>query len=141
MSEEKIGVSATEMLMHMDKPASPFARMFKRKKDVHKIDVEDMIAMILYDNLQSRYPKTLPAKTELSDIYGVMSDWCKTHKLVAVASSSDNESDSVVYTVNEKQILKICTKVEFNRPNPSFNIKFNVEALDDNPVIWRESYV
>lgn len=141
MSEKKIGVSATEMLMHVDKPASPLARLLKCKKDVHKIDVGDMIEMVLYDNLQSRYPETLPAKTELSDIYDVMTDWCKTHELVAIASSSNNLSDSVVYSVDGEEILEICTKVEFNRPDPSFSIKFDVKALDDKPVIWRESYV
>lgn len=140
MSEKKIGVDATEMLMHVDKPASPLARLLKCKKDVHKIDVGDMIEMVLYDNLQNRYPETLPAKTELSDIYDVMTDWCKTHELVAVATSSNDLSDSVVYSVDNKELLRICTRVEFNRPDPSFSISFNVEALDGNPVIWRNCY-
>ena len=141
MNEKKIGVSATEMLMHVDKPASPLARLLKCKKDVHKIDVGDMIEMVLYDNLQNRYPETLPAKTELSDIYDVMTDWCKTHELVATATSSNNLSDSVVYSVDNKDILRICTRVEFNKPDTSFSIKFTVESLDGIPVIWRESYV
>lgn len=134
MSEKKIGVSATEMLMNVDKP------VIKCKKNTAKIDVGDMIKMVLYDNLQSRYPESLPARTELPDICDVMTDWCETHELAAVATSSNDLSDSVVYSVDNKDILRICTKVEFNKPDPSFNIKFNVEALDGNPVIWRNCY-
>ena len=92
---------------------------------------ESMVAKILFDNLQQRYPDEL-----INEDTATIVEFAKNHNLEQI--SDHVYPDELIYSVDGKKILSIEDCSSFGGIGGKCFIQYNVKSLDGKQVVYRE---
>lgn len=92
---------------------------------------ESMVARILFENLQQRYPDELKNENTATIV-----KFAKNHNLVQV--NNPVSPDELVYAVDGKNMLSIEDCSNFGGIGGKCFIQYNVKSLDGKQIVYRE---
>lgn len=92
---------------------------------------ECLVAKILFDNLQQRYPDEL-----VDEDTATIVKFAKNHNLAQV--NNPVSPDELIYSVDGKDILSIEDCSNFGGIGGKCFIQYNVKSLDGKQVVYRE---